>query len=137
MKRFYVQALAGADTEIWLDSGFAAFAPGLTRDGMPRRPDVLLVPAEDWRPVAELWPKVVVVQGTATPPEDLAEEYKPHTWRGFTVLTRLEARLGTPAWDEYADEAKAVTGAVYRHLFEDVLRETREWCGHTFSVLGR
>lgn len=137
MKRFYVQALAGVDTEIWLDSGFAAFEPGLTKDGQPRRPDVLLAPVGDWPAVAELWPKVMVLEGAATPPDELAEEYKSHVWRGFTVLTRREARLAAPDWDDYADEAKAVAGAVYRHLLAEVFRETREWCGHTFSVLGR
>jgi hypothetical protein len=116
MKRFYIQAPAGADMEKWLDSGFAAFAAGA---------------GEDVRP------KVVVIYGEAALPDDLAEDYRGHTWRGFTILTRLEVRLAAPDWGDYADEAKAVAGAVYRHLLAEVFRETREWCGHTFSVLGR
>jgi hypothetical protein len=129
--------LAGTTGEVWLESGFAAFAAGAGEDGRPVRPDVLLMPAGEWPAAGELWPKVAVAAGAAELPDGLAGDFRGCRWRGFTVFTRLEAPLAEPAWDAYRDDAKAVAGAVYAHLLADVFRETREWCGHTFSVLGR
>lgn len=137
MKRFSVLRLAGDAGEVWLESGFAAFAAGAGEDGRPKRPDVLLTAAGDFMAVEELWPKVVVTAGAAALPGGLDGDYRGICWRGFTVFTRLEAPLAEPAWDAYRDDAKAVAGAVYGHLLADVFRDTREWCGHTFSVLGR
>lgn len=137
MKRFSVMCLAGAAGEVWLESGFAAFAAGADEDGRPRRPDVLLTTAEDWPAVGEQWPKVAVTAGATEVPDELAGDFRGLCWRGFTVFTRLEAPLAEPDWYAYRDDAKAVAGAVYGHLLADVFRDTREWCGHTFSVLGR
>lgn len=122
----------------WTESGFAAFVPGTDGERRPLRPDVLLLAAgEGWRLVGELWPKVVVVAGDAMPPAELGEDYKAFAWPGCTVLTRLDAPLAAPDRAAYGDDARAVAGAVYSHLLADVFRETRDWCGHTFSVLGR
>jgi len=137
LKRFSVLDLAGAAGEVWLESGFAAFAAGADGDGRPKRPDVLLMSPGDWAAVAELWPKAAVAAGAAVLPDGLAGDFRAVGWRGLTVVTRLEASLTEPDWDAYGDDAKAVAGAVYGHLLADVFRETREWCGHTFSVLGR
>ena len=137
LKRFSVLDLTGSAAEVWLESGFAAFAAGEDGDGRPERPDVLLMPAGAWPKVAELWPKTVVTAGEAALPDGLAGDYRARRWRDYTVATRLEAPLAEPDWDAYGDGAKAVAGAVYGHLLAEVFRETREWCGHTFSVLGR
>ncbi|MDT8902849.1 hypothetical protein [Anaeroselena agilis] len=138
MKRFSVMCLAGPDAgAAWLESGFAAFVAGADEDGRPRRPDVLLVAPGAWTTVGEVWPKVAMAAGAAELSAELAGDYRCLRWRGFTVVTRLEAPLAEPDWDAYRDDAKAVAGAVYGHLLAEVFRETREWCGHTFSVLGR
>lgn len=126
----------GGDIEVWLDCGFAVFVAGPGEDGRARRPDVLLL-ADDWAAAEELWPKVMVAAAETAVPSSLAEDYRAHNWPGYTVLTRLEAPLSRPDADACADRAKALAGAVYRHLLADAFRETREWCGHTFSVLGR
>lgn len=136
MKRFTVCAV-GTDCEAWLESGFAAFAAGKDADGRPLRPDVLLLAAGEWGLVGELWPRVAVVAGAAGPPAELGEDYRAFAWSGGIVLTRLEAPLAAPDPDAYGDAARAVAGAIYAHLLADVFRDTREWCGHTFSVLGR
>ena len=122
----------------WLESGFAAFAAGVDGDGRPLRPDVLLLAAgEGWRPADELWPKVIVAAGTMTMPAALSEDYRAVAWLGRIVLTRLDAPLDPPDSAAYGDAARAVAGAIYGHLLADVFRDTRDWCGHTFSVLGR
>jgi hypothetical protein len=137
LKRFSVLDLTGNAGAAWLESGYAAFAAGTDGDGRPMRPDVLVAAAGDWAAVERLWPKVAVAQGAGELPAELAGDYRRCRWRSFIVLTRLEAPLAEPAWDAYGDDARAVAGAVYGHLLAEVFRDTREWCGHTFSVLGR
>ncbi len=136
MRRFTVCGRT-ENSNAWLESGFAAFAAGKDADGRPLRPDVLLVAAGEWGLVGELWPRVAVVAGAAGPPAELGEDYKAFAWPGGTVLTRLEAPLAAPDREAYGDAARAVACAIYAHLLADVFRDTREWCGHTFSVLGR
>lgn len=54
----------------------------------------------------------------------------------ITVGTSLEARLHEPAWLVYGEDwQKAMAETIYRHLLEDVFRETAEWCGHMSSVV--
>ncbi|MDR3562540.1 MAG: hypothetical protein P4N59_14050 [Negativicutes bacterium] len=156
MRRFsiYTPRGAAADTESWLDTGFREMAAGQTGDDA-ERPDVIIAnlgrdDAGLCREVNALLPKVVVLLSeiAAGLPEQLEEQFRVHCWQkagGFYVVgTSLEPALAEPEWGAYcsggeidAPQAlKAVSDQIYRHLLADVFRETAEWCGHTFSVVG-
>lgn len=85
-------------------------------------------------------PKVFVVMGCYELSPVLADLYSKHSWccndLWLTIGTLLDASIPEPLWP--ADDShynKAVADTVYRHLLNDVFRETAEWCGHMSSVV--
>lgn len=84
-------------------------------------------------------PKVFVITARCLP-ADLPEYYTLHFWQSggqqITVGTMLETELAEPKWLAYeGDWQKALADTVFRHLLQDVFRETAEWCGHMSSVV--
>jgi hypothetical protein len=156
MRRFALWAPTAAPVEVavWLDTGFAEYKPDQTGDEAGLRPDVMF-----WRPEAggerccrealRLLPKAVVIagDGPAVWPESLSEFFTPYYWRrddGYYVVgSSLEQQLTEPVWEAYGEglqldaglRLKAVSDRIYRYLLADLFSETREWCGHTFSVV--
>ncbi len=158
MRRFTLIApdCARVYSSAWENTGFNLVEAG-TLDEPGQRPDVFLwhwsgendlpVPA-----VLSLLPRLIVIvcargeQITISP--DLSEIYSLQSFAGrdtgFTICSRLEGEVSVPDWNLYSNEGeisreeqiKAVAGAVYRFLLEDVIRETAEWCGHMSSVVG-
>ncbi|MDR3588318.1 MAG: hypothetical protein P4N41_01500 [Negativicutes bacterium] len=149
MRRFgvYGSGATAAELGVWLDTGFVEFQAGQAEEAA-ERPDVIFGRTGPdnsalSREIGLLLPKVIVLisPSPAEPPPDLGEEYRRHRWRqaglDYLVATYLEPPLNEPEWAAYggADSLKAVSDQIYRHLLADVLRETQEWCGHTFSVV--
>lgn len=158
MRRFTLIApdCARVYSSAWENTGFNLVEAGIL-DEPGQRPDVFLwhwsgendlpVPA-----VLSLLPRLIVIvcargeQITISP--DLSEIYNLQSFAGrdtgFTICSRLEGEVSVPDWNLYSNEGeisreeqiKAVAGAVYRFLLEDVIRETAEWCGHMSSVVG-
>jgi hypothetical protein len=148
MRRFEINGSGATAAEIgvWLDTGFREFQAGQAGDAAAR-PDVIFATAgpDDaalGREIGQRLPKVVVLSGrtAAELPQGL-EDYRRHRWQQggvhYLVATALEPELREPEWAAYGgeDSLKAVSDQVYRHLLDEVFRETREWCGHTFSVV--
>ncbi len=163
MKRFLVYIPAAPclkDYSMpWQDSGFSVVEAGEKAGGeLPPRPDVMFWPEGEqekgdfWREAESLCPALLVIlfTGRRTPklPDGLMDIYKWQILKGeevsFLVASRLEGEFCPPDWEAYrsgdkltaSEQLKAVAGAAYRLLLEDLFRETREWCGHTFSVVG-
>lgn len=163
MKRFLVYIPAGSHPQEyvlpWFDAGFSVIGAGEKAAGEAAfRPDVVFWPESEgssekvWQIAGTLCPALVVVllTGRTVPemPADLGDVYNRQVLGGkgvnFWVASRLEGQLDPPDWDAYRsgdaltvyDQIKALAGSVYRLLLEELFRETREWCGHTFSVLG-
>jgi len=148
MRRFeiYGSGATAAEIGVWLDTGFREFQAGQTGDAAAR-PDVIFAPLgpDDGalgRDIGLWLPKVIVlISRTAAESPQGLEDYRRHRWQqggvNYLVATVLEPELREPEWAAYGgeDSLKAVSDQVYRHLLEDVFRETREWCGHTFSVV--
>jgi len=155
MRRFGVCGIGAKaeDIGVWLDTGFCEFRASPSVD-VGERPDVIFGPVgpdhpELDREIGLLFPKVVVLisQTPATLPQGLDEDYRRQCWQQagvqFHVATSLEPQLTEPEWAAYggagdpsaAQALKAVSDQIYRHLLDDVFRDTREWCGHTFSVV--
>jgi len=143
----------------WFDAGFSVTGAGEKAGGeSPLRPDVVFWPEgenpgeEFWRKADSLCPALIVVlfagRPAPKPPAGLEDVYRwqviPGKGVNFGVASRLEGEFGPPDWDAYQsgdtltvyDQIKALAGSAYRLLLEELFRETREWCGHTFSVLG-
>lgn len=137
---------------VWEDAGFLCQAE-MPAEG-EETPDVIFLPPGQtvipWRLADTHRPKLFLLADAVKTslPAELADRYDLQYIQGetlcFSVATRLEGRLEPPAWDIYrtedglsgADQIKAVAAAIYYYLLYDIMRETFEWCGHTFSVLG-
>ena len=137
---------------VWEDAGFLCQAE-LPAEG-EETPDVIFrppgQPAIPWRLADTHRPKLFLLAGGARTslPAELADRYDLQYIQGetlcFSVATRLEGCLESPEWEIYrkegllsdTDQIKAVAVASYYYLLYDIMRETFEWCGHTFSVLG-
>jgi hypothetical protein len=148
MKRFTVYPIAVMDMEaVWLDTGFSLYA---AERGSLERPDVVLFgPAIQYSTLLETiqtyLPKVVVAVDYAKLEltDQLKEMYQLHLWRTegacYSIMTSIEADPELPDWPSYGENIinrhKGVSDSIYRHLLHEVFRETREWCGHTFSVV--
>lgn len=148
MKRFSVYPIGMPDMpNTWLDTGFSLYP---AEQDASERPDVLLIGKETTcskllESIQVHMPKVVIGAGyeslelTAA----LKEIYQLHTWKTegmcYCIATSIEAELESPQWHLYSEEGdarhKGVSDNIYRHLLYEVFRETREWCGHTFSVV--
>lgn len=159
MRRFVVVAPGspGPDLAAWEDVGFkvetsAAHAPGERQDvvffGVCPREDI----SSKWQTIGQLHPKLFVMAGnceqTINMPGRLPEVYDAQVISGedvcFTIGSSIQGKVTVPDWEacrsdgQLSREAqiKAIAGAVYRYLLEDVFRETMEWCGHMSSVVG-
>jgi len=143
----------------WLDTGFLAFKAGENTVGdLPQQPDVMFWRQAGeggegfWQEAESLYPALIIVlcdgKNAPAPPAGLASLYRWQTLPGedtsFLVASRLESEFWAPDWEAYRrgnvltphDQLKAVADAAYRLLLQELFRETLEWCGHTFSVVG-
>lgn len=156
MRRFTVYApnCTEDDRNAWEDVSFQLVEMETGWDP-EKRPDVVF-----WRwsgdfeakqkQVESILPKLyVIVSSNELPaPDTLSAIYERQVIRGegiyFTIGSKLEGKVSAPDWEACrsggqpaeTEQIKAVAGAVYRYLLEDVFRETAEWCGHMSSVVG-
>lgn len=154
MRRFQVYCPCWTPelTEAWENAGFLCHAQlpadgGETLDVIFLPPGLLDIP---WQFADTLRPKLFAIAGDITIPlpEKLTDRYDMHHVAGetlsFSIATRLEGRPEPPEWDVYrtdgsltdTTQVKAVAASLYYYLLHDIMQETFEWCGHTFSVLG-
>ena len=156
MPRFYVYSPVWSQDYrcIWEESGFIPVSD-LSQCG-EQPPDVMVLDAasaqlpELWQSARAVRAKTVIIADTVyhDVPAEVGDIYTQQHYQGdtvfFTLATRLEGLVPEPVWDMYrtggelseALQHKIIADTLYRYLLKDVLRETFEWCGHTFSVLG-
>jgi hypothetical protein len=156
MRRFtvYSEACLAEWKAIWEEAGFVFLDAAPAVDEQP--PDLLLHlspvanPHLFWQQARSMRPKLILIADNAwyEIPDDAKDMFDRQEISGeavcFTVASRLEGLISVPVWEMYRQDGflsqpaqmSALAGAVYRFLLTDVMRETFEWCGHTFSVLG-
>jgi hypothetical protein len=155
MKQFSLLAVGSTLLTGWLESGFLEWVKPTGDRGATEYPEVIVAEVDlvknNWEELLQkMFPPVVVVvhpEGRS-PCCQLPPEYTTYWWpkgnMAFLIGSRLEDLLIQPDWQSYEKAGhldncqchKAVSDVIYRHLLQEVFRETREWCGHTFSVLG-
>ena len=156
MRRFcvFTPDWSKENAAIWEDAGFLVI-DDLAKSG-DQPPDILAVmcapadPDDFWQLAKNLRVKTAVLADTAVHalPEGVKNVFAEQFFKGdtlcFTVATRLEEQVPLPQWDMFRlsshlnadEECKIIADLLYRYLLKDVMQETFEWCGHTFSVLG-
>jgi hypothetical protein len=157
MKKFSICFYSCPEEEMkaWKDTGFICTD---TCEIIENRqfPDVICgncrleSPVPLWDLIEKARPKVVIIN--AEPgivfPHRLSRLYNQQVIHGkgvsFIAGSKLQGKIPVPDWYRYAfngiltTEAriKALAGAVYKFLLEDLMRENEEWCGHMSSVVG-
>lgn len=156
MRHFYVYSPVWSQeyNSIWTDCGFIPVSDLAMCKEQP--PDVIVsygmpaAPADFWQTAKAARSKIVMVAAASFHclPEEARDMYEEQRIEGeglcFMLATRLEGEIPCPVWDMYRVNSqlsepiqhKVMADTLYRYLLNDVLRETFEWCGHTFSVLG-
>lgn len=156
MRHFYVYSPVWKQEYrlLWSDCGFTPVSDLAMCEDQP--PDVIVAygapgdPATFWQTAKAARSKIVLVPDLSFHrlPETARDMYEEQHIAGeglcFSLATRLEGELPLPVWDMYRvngklgemTQHKVMADTLYRYLLNDILRETFEWCGHTFSVLG-
>lgn len=156
MKRFsiYCSNWNEPALRLWQECGFSPVSTLPLAGDEP--PDVWLAaglpddPESFWQTTRAVRSRTVLIIDAAfcDIPLSVRDLYEQQRFAGdtlhFTLATRLEGKMADPLWDMHRTagpldepaQQKIMADALYRYLLKDVLRETFEWCGHTFSVLG-
>lgn len=141
MYRFSVKMVSDIlHKSVWDDTGFVCIG----REEPFEQADVIIIAPDDSDKLASVIlaarPKVFIIAGRYELPQHVKDLYTGQHWRlhhtVLTIGTFLEVPLAEPVWEAYPEQQeKAIADTIYRHLLNDVFRETAEWCGHMSSVV--
>ena len=156
MRRFYVYSFHWPEElkTIWEESWFITIDNPAKSGDQP--PDCIVSfgnlsdEAAFWdQAVTHRFKTAVIADKVFRPlPEKVKEIYEQQFIQGeglcFTLATRLEGKFPMPVWEMFQSENgipdelqhKVIADLIYRYLLKELMQETFEWCGHTFSVLG-